>query len=114
MEAAPDPIGRRIRDARLARGITQAELATQIGVSRSAVAQWETGRAGQIRENLARIAVALGVSVGHLMTGDVASERADTPDALALLRLYHTLSHEDRQLLLRTAVRLSRAGTGGR
>lgn len=101
--------GERIRLARLARGMTQAALAREIGVSRSAVAQWETDRAGQVRANLARIAAALGVSVGHLVTGE-AEDHPQTPDALALMRLYRTLSPEDRQLLLRTAVRLSRAG----
>ncbi len=101
--------GERIRAARLARGMTQADLARAIGVSRSAVAQWETDRAGQIRGNLARIASVLGISVGHLVSGDTAEDRVDTPDALALLRLYRTLTPDDRQLLLRTAVRLSRA-----
>ena len=36
-------------------------------LSRSAVAQWETGRAGQVTTNLTRVAAALGVGVEHLM-----------------------------------------------
>lgn len=35
-------IGSRIRDARKEAGLTQEELATRLGVSRSAIAQWET------------------------------------------------------------------------
>jgi transcriptional regulator with XRE-family HTH domain len=103
--------GERIRRARLARGMTQAELGAAVGVSRSAVAQWETDRAGQVRGNLARIAAVLGISVGLLVTG--AEEQADTPDALALLRLFRALSAEDRQTLLRAAIRLSRARAPG-
>lgn len=103
--------GERIRSARLARGMTQADLARAIGVSRSAVAQWETDRAGQVRANLARIAAVLDISVGHLVSGESAEDRTDTPDAMALLRLYRTLTPDDRQLLLRTAVRLSRAAS---
>ncbi len=100
--------GERIRRARLARGMTQADLAAEIGVSRSAVAQWETDRAGQVRGNLARIATVLQVSVGYLITGE--GEQAGDAGELALLRLYRELRPEDRQLLLRTAVRLSRGG----
>ncbi|HEX2942493.1 MAG TPA: helix-turn-helix transcriptional regulator, partial [Rhodopila sp.] len=44
-------IGARIRAVRQDRGITQDDLARQVGVSRSAVAQWETGRAGQVTGN---------------------------------------------------------------
>ena len=51
----PVQIGERIRAARQERGWTQEQLAEAVGVSRSAVAQWETGRAGQLTGNLSRI-----------------------------------------------------------
>ena len=57
----PHEIGARIRTARQEQGWTQEKLATAVGVSRSAVAQWETGRAGQVTPNLTRIAETLGV-----------------------------------------------------
>src|SRR5271170_1097962 len=63
-------IGERIRLARQERGLTQEQLAEAVGVTRSAVAQWETGRAGQVTGNLSRIAAVLEVGVGHLMFGD--------------------------------------------
>jgi transcriptional regulator with XRE-family HTH domain len=102
--------GERIRAARVAAGLTQESLAREVGVTRSAVAQWETDRAGQIGGNLARIAEILGVSVGHLLTG-VSSEggaAAEHGTELALLRLYRTLGPEDRALIMRTAARLAR------
>ena len=102
--------GQRIRTARLARGLTQADLARLVGVSRSAVAQWETDRAGQIRGNLARIATALGVSIGHIVSGDPhADAQAIEGSEVALLRLYRECDEADRQLLLQTALRLSRS-----
>lgn len=105
----PRNIGFRIRAARQERGLTQGELAAQIGVSRSAVAQWETGRAGQITGNLARIANVLGIGVEFLMHGATERPASDamTGDEFAMLRLYRACSPEDRQILLRTARRLA-------
>src|ERR1700753_1395250 len=106
----PQDIGARIRSAREEQGWTQDELAEAVGVSRSAVAQWETGRAGQITGNLSRIARALEVDVEHLIYGDDARAPAEARqgDELALLRLYRECDPEDRQMLLRTARRLVR------
>ena|ERR1700722_1984336 len=104
----PQAIGERIRLARQARGQTQEQLAEAVGVTRSAVAQWETGRAGQVTGNLSRIAAVLGVGVEQLMFGDDKSSprRAARGDELAILRLYRECSPADQQLLLRTARRL--------
>jgi transcriptional regulator with XRE-family HTH domain len=104
----PTEMGNRIRDVRRERGWTQDQLANAVGVSRSAVAQWETGRAGQVTTNLTRIAEVLEVGVQYIMYGDDkrAPAEARLGDELALLRLYRECSSEDRQLLLRTARRL--------
>jgi transcriptional regulator with XRE-family HTH domain len=104
MEKPPTTIGMRIRELRRARGLTQDELATACNVSRSAVAQWETDRAGQLRDNISRIADALGSSVEHLLHGSAAA----TGDELAMLRLYQACDPEDRAFLLRTAHKLAR------
>jgi len=107
-------IGQRIRTARRERGLTQDGLAAAVGVSRSAVAQWETGRAGQLTAHLAAIAAALGVGVEFLMHGDdkrAPFQAADGTEA-ALLRLYRVCTPEDRQVLLMTARRLARLGGG--
>jgi transcriptional regulator with XRE-family HTH domain len=104
----PHDIGARIRSAREEQGWTQDQLAEAVGVSRSAVAQWETGRAGQVTTNLTRVAAALGVGVEYLMHGTDAraAGRAYSGDELAMLRLYRECTADDRQLLLRTARRL--------
>lgn len=108
--STPREIGERIRTTRQERRITQEELATAVGVSRSAVAQWETGRSGQITGNLARIAQVLGVGVEFLMQGGSSGiPEASSADEMAILRLYRECAPEDRQILLRTARRL--AGT---
>ena len=106
----PQDIGTRIRVQRRERQLTQDELAQKVGVSRSAVAQWETGRTGQITGNLSRIAAALDVGVEYLLYGDDKHAAAGPRqgDELALLRLYRECDPEDRQMLLRTARRLAR------
>jgi transcriptional regulator with XRE-family HTH domain len=102
-------IGDRIRQARQDQNLTQEQLADAVGVTRSAVAQWETGRAGQVTGNLSRVAAVLEVGVEHLMFGDdkAAPLRATRGDELAMLRLYRDCSPADQQLLLRTAKRLA-------
>ena len=104
-------VGGRIRAARERLGMTQAGLATRVGVSRSAVAQWETGRSGQVGSNLTQIAVVLDVGVEHLLLGGGAAAVAAElgwqerlpGDELALLRLYRLCTADDRAVLVRTA-----------
>ena len=114
MDGGHGGAGGRIKAARQAAGLTQAMLATAIGVSRSAVAQWETDRSGQVGANLARVAATLGVSAQHLLTGEHGPDggrAAESGDEMALLRLYLALGELDRQVLLRLAVRFSRGGS---
>lgn len=109
----PAQLGARIRIARRAQGMTQDDLARTVGVTRSAVAQWETGRAGQLGGNLARVARALATSAEYLLSGEARADQSNptvATDELSLLRAYRDCSSEDRALLLRTAVRLARAG----
>uniref|UniRef100_UPI0035AFC3B3 hypothetical protein n=1 Tax=Sphingomonas sp. TaxID=28214 RepID=UPI0035AFC3B3 len=58
------------------------------------------------------IAAALGVSTGHLLSGELAegSAAAESGPELALLRLYRSLSEGDRAYLLRMALLMSRQG----
>jgi transcriptional regulator with XRE-family HTH domain len=107
----PEAIGERIREIRRQRGITQEGLAEAVGVSRSAVAQWETGRAGQVTGNLTRVADVLGVHVAVLLGANPrgAPPSKLTGDEMALVRLYREATPKDRQLLLRTARRLGKA-----
>ena len=105
-------IGARIKVARRQVGLTQDALAAAVGVTRSAVAQWETARAGQVTGNLSRIAAGRDVGVEWLIHGDdkQAAAAAATGDELAMMRLYRECEPEDRQFLLRTAMKLVRAG----
>ena len=52
--------------ARKRRGLSQLELAEQIGVSRQAVSKWETGEAAPDLVKLLALAEALGISLDQL------------------------------------------------
>lgn len=52
----------RLRELREAAGITQAELATRVGVIRDAVAKWEAGNREPSWSNIIAVAAALGVT----------------------------------------------------
>ncbi len=103
-------IGGRIRAARRQRGMTQDSLALAVGVSRSAVAQWETGRADPDSAHLQRISATLDVSFDYLLRGNPAQAEAAarTGDEIALLRLYREIGPGDRAILLQLARRLHR------
>ena len=102
----PESVGARIRALRLAANLTQDEFASKLNVSRSAIAQWETDRAGQVCDNMERIAKVLNTSLGYLVSGEAGSLQGDE---LALVRLYRACSTEDRKLLNMTAKRLARS-----
>ena len=111
MENDSTGTGARIRAARKDRSMTQDDLARAVGVSRSAVAQWETDRSGQVGANLTRVASALGVTAAFLLAGEMrigADTVAEGATEMALLRLYRACSEEDRAYLMRTARLLSR------
>ena len=113
--ATTESVGTRIRDFRRERGWTQDDLAQATGVSRSAVAQWETDRAGQIRGNITRIADALGISVEVLLHGAANRDSSQAADGTewALLRLYRECLPEDRDEVLRMARSLAKRRTTG-
>lgn len=60
--------GARIKAARKAAGMTQAELATKLGISFQSVAQWENDLRNPKYETLQKIANALGITVLYLMS----------------------------------------------
>jgi len=86
----PTPLGERVREIRMKRGLTLEALAAQVGSSKSYM--WEIENKGVARpsaEKLHQIAVALGTTVEYLLSdGEVTeSEAAD----LAFFRKYQSM-----------------------
>ncbi|WP_025840359.1 helix-turn-helix domain-containing protein [Asaia platycodi] len=87
---------RRIAMLRKSQGLSQQQLADALGVSRSAVAFWETGRVGSLRKYIPKLAVLFDVSTEAFLTGMVEEDipAVLTPDEDDLLRLYRFLDPE--------------------
>ncbi|AUB80065.1 hypothetical protein THSYN_03185 [Candidatus Thiodictyon syntrophicum] len=66
---APMSISERIREAREVKGLSQADLAATVGVSRGACGHWEQGKTVPSVEHLAGVATVLGVRFEWLATG---------------------------------------------
>ena len=88
-------LGQFIASRRKHLGHTQEELAAKIGVSKSAVAKWETDGGLPDRDNLRRIADVLNVSVDdlHKVIGHIRAKDADlnvniTPEVITVLESY--------------------------
>ena len=75
-------IGEFIASNRKSRGMTQAELAEQLGVTNKAVSKWETGRCLPDAGLFQPLCVLLGITVNELLTGETippeqAAEKAE-------------------------------------
>lgn len=77
-------IGKIIKDARLSMGYTQEELASKVGVQKSAIAKWENGRVSEIkRSNLKALAEALELDPNTLLSpsdSDISQSSSSAPE----------------------------------
>jgi len=100
-------IGERIRELRKRQGMSQAELAAELGVNQTAVSDYETGEARIHAAMLAALARVLHASADELLGLAPARTTRGTrpaPDRRFLRRLerLHQLSRRDQQALLGT------------
>lgn len=65
---------KQIQKRRMALGMTQAELAGQLGVNPSSVAKWETEKAYPRSDMLPKIAQLLGCTIDELYADDPEKE----------------------------------------
>lgn len=88
-------LGRFIAARRRSMRLTQKELAKQVGVSKSAIAKWETDGGIPERDNLKKLSEAMNVSVDDLlrMANDIHIREWNqdvniTPDLIVALESY--------------------------
>lgn len=76
MSTRAESIGARLRSARDDLGWSQSRLASELGITQPAIADWERGEKEPSARNLARLATALSVSTDWLLS--LTPERSDT------------------------------------
>ena len=104
-------VGSLIKQARLAKSLTQEELAEKVGVQKSAVAKWENGRVSEIkRSNLKKLSEALGLNPNQLLdeTKETPTEQDDglSETKRKLIEKIKKLPEDQVLLLLQVAERI--------
>ena len=66
--------GRKLKELRMERGLTQRQLSEILGMDRTSVVKYETTDVGPSRDVLKRIAVYFGVSTDYLLGNDATAE----------------------------------------
>ncbi|MBV1833724.1 helix-turn-helix domain-containing protein [Novacetimonas pomaceti] len=108
-------IGQRIQLLRKAAGLSQQAFADLLGVSRTAVGFWETGRPNRISRHIPRIAQIFGISEEVFLNGRSEEKvRVDiTKDEASIIELYRSLSMENRlQAIKRMEMLVRKEGRG--
>jgi transcriptional regulator with XRE-family HTH domain len=96
-------IGERIRTLRAARGESLAQLGDSVGLSASAVHQWEAGTTKALRPvNLFAVADHYDVSIRWLVTGEGARQVTETQTDFEhqALRLFRKLTQDGQHAAL--------------
>lgn len=105
-------IGKKIKDARLAKGLTQEELGNIVGLQKSAIAKYENGRVVNIkRSTLQKLAQALDLRGSDLIIESNPKEAAELSAKVLLdgelmdaIEKYYTLTAE-KQKMVRDLIR---------
>lgn len=104
-----DETGTRIKELRNARKLSLRTLAAELGVSHTAVADWEKGKSQPNKENVNALANVFNVKPSFILTGEQIKDSAGQK----LVNLIDLLSKEDRILLEALARRLLITKTEG-
>ena len=63
-----------IKHKRMSKGLTQEELAKELGIKRNAVSMWETGKSNPTADRLLDIAQVLGCTIDELYDNETVQE----------------------------------------
>lgn len=92
-------IAQRIKSARRAAGLTQAELAERIDISTNAVAKLENELMAPSLMTLVNTANALGIDINYLLTDETPFSDESSQDRF-LASLLHGLSSRDKDFII--------------
>ena len=100
-------IGQKIKQARIAKGLTQEELGNLVGLQKSAIAKYENGRVVNIkRSTLQKLAQALDLRGSDLIIEADPKEAAELSarvlmdvELMGALEDYYTLTEENKKII---------------
>ena len=100
-------IGQKIKNARIAKGLTQEQLGSLVGLQKSAIAKYENGRVVNIkRSTLQKLAKALDLRGSDLVIESDPKEAAELharvlldDELMVSLEKYYTLSPEKQKVV---------------
>jgi len=101
-------VGKRLRDARKAKGLTQKELAGMIAVKHNSVSNWENDQNKPDLDTIRRICSVLDISSAYLLEGEAVPatscsdelNRALSDTEFALFDAVRHLTDEDKEDIL--------------
>lgn len=94
-------VGQLIKEARIAKGLTQEQLGEIVGVQKSAIAKYENGRVVNIkRSTLQKLAVALGLKGSDLITEKPTATDDGLPENIMRLVEFAKTVPEDKAALI--------------
>jgi transcriptional regulator with XRE-family HTH domain len=113
LDLGGETVGQRLARLRRERGLTQAELAERVGISRALITDYERGKAHLYDELIARFALALGVSADELLGLTNANGHQPAPSLRIMRRVreIEQLSEPRKKAILRTLDDLIRANS---
>lgn len=97
-------LGERIQQLRKEKRLTQASLASNIGVSLAQLTRYETQGVQPNAEALKRLAMVFGISIDFLVNGDAVQKAENALTDAKLLSLFkqvETLEDEDRKTIFK-------------
>ena len=94
-------IGRMVKESRLHKRISQADLAEQVDMSASYISHIETAKKQASLESLVRIANVLGVTVDHLLCGNQTNDPAEYQ--IDLVRLVDDCTSYEKRIIYEIA-----------
>lgn len=104
-------IGKRLKEARKARKMTQQDVADRVGVSVSTVKKWELDLNEPNSDKLIALALGLGVSVDYLFGVNTAPDLIVSDDTKKLLAIIDKLEPRQREALADYAEFLRNGGS---
>ena len=96
----------RLRKCREQKGLSQKQVALEVGVRPPTVSQWESGAKIPSRENLAKLASLYGVTVDYLLDRSCDSSPVTSSDLSAdeirLIQDYRSLNQQGKEYIRQT------------